>query len=126
MIWRVFRRVVSTASDEPAPTPANPWTGSGSEIFQAIEDEQIVNTALWIYLNAIIIHCKHVHGDWSLLRRAFIARNARGDKTYEAKVDGILQTRSNDRKPIAILEVKPFGRYHEKMNKDIVDSILIR
>jgi hypothetical protein len=109
--------IVSSASDEPstAPTPVSPWTGNGNEVFQAIEDEQMVNTALWLYLHGIIIHCKDVHGDWSLHRRAFIARNASGGKTYEARVDGVLQTRNNN-KPVAILEVKPFTRdYGDKM-----------
>ncbi|KAI0537292.1 hypothetical protein GGR58DRAFT_472484 [Xylaria digitata] len=78
-------------------------------VFKAIQDEQIVNTALIEYLNALAIHCTDVKADWTLHRLPLIARDHEGVKTYEARVDGYLKRRL-DEQPSAIIEVKPFDR----------------
>ena len=79
----------------------------------AIEDEQIVNTALLLFLIAVTIHDPEVKGYWSLSRQQFRVSNQtsgpRAKKVYEAWVDGVLRKRgSNEVK--AIVEVKPYLR----------------
>ncbi|KAI0098803.1 hypothetical protein GGR51DRAFT_537491 [Nemania sp. FL0031] len=91
----------------------SPFTGSIEDQFKAIQDEQIVNTALILFLNALTIHSA-LRADWTLHRRAFISRNRNGEKTYEARVDGLLRRRQDD-KPLAILEVKPFTRRKKRL-----------
>ncbi|KAI3331304.1 hypothetical protein F4824DRAFT_476196 [Ustulina deusta] len=76
---------------------------------KAIQDEQIVNTALILYLDAVTIHCPELEADWTLHRVPFISKDYVGNKTYEARVDGYLKRRS-DGEPLVILEVKPFLR----------------
>ncbi|KAI0810311.1 hypothetical protein GGR55DRAFT_646127 [Xylaria sp. FL0064] len=77
---------------------------------EAIEDEQIVNTALIEYLNALAIHHPQLEADWTLHRLPLVARNIRtGAKTYEARIDGYLRRR-RDNAPLVILEVKPHRR----------------
>ncbi|RWA10963.1 hypothetical protein EKO27_g4151 [Xylaria grammica] len=78
-------------------------------VFKAIQDEQIVNTALIEYLNALAIHCTQLEANWTLHRLPLIARDRAGLKTYEARVDGYLRRRE-DGQPLAIIEVKPFLR----------------
>lgn len=78
-------------------------------MFKAIQDEQIVNTALIEYLNALAIHCTELKANWTLHRLPLIARDHQGEKTYEARVDGYLRRR-RDGQPLAIIEVKPFTR----------------
>lgn len=90
-------------------SPANPsdpdWVEAAE--FKAANDEQIVNTALLLYLNALSIACPQVQGDWTLHRRQFVLKS-KGKKVYEARVDGYLRSRKNEVK--AIVEVKPFTR----------------
>ncbi|KAI1421868.1 hypothetical protein F5Y12DRAFT_664252 [Xylaria sp. FL1777] len=81
--------------------------------FGAIEDEQIVNTALIEYLNALAIHYPKLEADWTLHRLPLTARNNAGQKTYEARTDGYLKRRS-DGAPLVILEVKPHRRTPKK------------
>ncbi|KAI1345358.1 hypothetical protein F5Y01DRAFT_309122 [Xylaria sp. FL0043] len=76
----------------------SPFTGTLADQFKALQDEQIVNTAL-IFLQA----------DWTLHRRAFVVRDKDAQKTYEARVDGYLRRRKDDQ-PLVILEVKPYKR----------------
>ncbi|KAI1170048.1 hypothetical protein F4777DRAFT_570640 [Nemania sp. FL0916] len=107
----------STSKSSPGPsTPeppgtleaANPLDGiSPAQLFKAASDEQIVNTALLLLLNALSISCPEVQGDWTLHRRRF-ALQSKGNKVYEARVDGYL--RSRDNKVKAIVEVKPYTR----------------
>jgi len=78
-------------------------------MFQAIQDEQIVNTALIEYLNALVIHFTELKANWTLHRLPLVARDRQRVKTYEARVDGYLKRRQ-DGKPLAIIEVKPFRR----------------
>ncbi|KAF2965604.1 hypothetical protein GQX73_g7965 [Xylaria multiplex] len=82
-------------------------------VFKAIQDEQIVNTALIEYLNALAIHCTELEANWTLHRLPLIARDHTGTKTYEARVDGYLKSRQ-DEQPLAIMEVKPFTRKTKK------------
>ncbi|KAI1295919.1 hypothetical protein F5Y03DRAFT_399085 [Xylaria venustula] len=79
------------------------------KVFKAIQDEQIVNTALIEYLNALAIHCTQLQANWTLHRLPLIARDHHTTKTYEARVDGYLRRR-RDNMPLAIIEVKPFVR----------------
>ncbi|KAI0410438.1 hypothetical protein F5X98DRAFT_381798 [Xylaria grammica] len=72
-------------------------------------DEQIVNTALIEYLNALTIHYTQLEANWTLHRLPLVARDRAGKKTYEARVDGYLRRRE-DGQPLAIIEVKPFLR----------------
>jgi len=89
-------------------SPVSPLAGDSAAQFQAVEDEQIVNTALILYLNAITIHCRDVQADWTLHRRRFLLGST-SNKVYEARVDGIFRTRQNNEVK-AIVEVKPFLR----------------
>ncbi|KAI1287145.1 hypothetical protein F5Y03DRAFT_405770 [Xylaria venustula] len=91
-----------TPEDHPSPFLDPP-------MLKDIEDEQIVNTALIDYLNALAIHCKDLEADWTLHRLGFIARNNEGKKSYEARVDGYLKSR-NSGQPLVIVEVKPCSR----------------
>lgn len=72
----------------------------------AVEDEQIVNTALVMFLRALTMHFK-VQAHWSLKRQRFVF-GEKGDKVFEARVDGCLRSSRNQVK--AIIEVKPFLR----------------
>jgi hypothetical protein len=79
-----------------------------SEILHpATEDEQIVNTALILFLTEITLYFD-VRAKWSLHRKSFLFGKA-GKKAYEARVDGYLQT-FHDNQIKAIVEVKPFIR----------------
>ncbi|KAI0104626.1 hypothetical protein GGR51DRAFT_521573 [Nemania sp. FL0031] len=75
--------------------------------FKAANDEQIVNTALLLYLNALAISCSQVQGHWTLHRKRFVLES-KGEKVYEARVDGYLCSKDNEVK--AIVEVKPYTR----------------
>ncbi|KAI0435027.1 hypothetical protein F5Y09DRAFT_158661 [Xylaria sp. FL1042] len=75
----------------------------------AVVDEQIVNTALIEYLNALAIHYPELEADWTLHRLPLIAQNGDRGKTYEARIDGYLRRR-DDGMPLVILEVKPYQR----------------
>ncbi|KAI0154855.1 hypothetical protein GGR57DRAFT_98633 [Xylariaceae sp. FL1272] len=108
--------------DSPGSTKDASSVESGSETgslyldpyqLKAIEDEQIVNTALILFLNALTIHFPDLTADWTLHRLAFLCRNGNGEKTYEARVDGFLR-RQRDNEPLVILEVKPFRRDGER------------
>jgi len=78
---------------------------SGADL-QTVEDEQIVNTALILFLKAMTMHFD-LQAHWSLHRRAFKLGQS-GNEVYEARVDGYLC--SGDNKVKAILEVKRFRR----------------
>lgn len=105
------------ASAQGSISSSGPWPSSDSEWDAPAppsEDEQIVNTALVLFLNAIFIHCAKIKADWSLYRRSFTARDRGNQKTYEARVDGVLQHHQRDSQgdnpTLAIIEVKPFQR----------------
>ncbi|KAH9884034.1 hypothetical protein F4778DRAFT_800536 [Xylariomycetidae sp. FL2044] len=84
--------------------PVSPANLLDAAYLEVVSDEQIVNTALILYLNAISIHCEKVKADWTLHRKRFIVES-NDAKVYEARVDGYLRSRDNDVK--AIVEVKP-------------------
>ena len=79
------------------------------------EDEQIVNTALIIFLTTITMHFTNkVH--WSLERKAFQVC-AGMDKMFEARVDGILRSGNGENDDVlAIMEVKPCMRLLNRVN----------
>ncbi|KAI1422363.1 hypothetical protein F5Y12DRAFT_624094 [Xylaria sp. FL1777] len=107
---------LSNSPHTPSP-PATPEDYSSPFVdpstLKDIQDEQIVNTALIDYLNSLAIPCKELTADWKLHRLSLIARNSNREKTYEARVDGYLERRS-DRKPLVILEVKPCRRFNNE------------
>lgn len=75
---------------------------------QSISDEQIVNMALLLYLQALLINFRGIGADWTPERRALIVKNKNGQKAYEARVDGFLRYQNDAGNPImAIVEVKP-------------------
>ncbi|KAI0141198.1 hypothetical protein GGR57DRAFT_487535 [Xylariaceae sp. FL1272] len=80
---------------------------------KATEDEQIVNTALILFLNALTIHFPALAADWTLHRRAFRCFDQNNKKIYEARVDGVLRRKTN-KEPLVILEVKPYLRDSKK------------
>lgn len=77
----------------------------------AVKDEQIVNTALLLFLTAITMHF-NVQADWSLHRERFVLGEGT-KKIFEARVDGYLCSRGSIQVK-AIIEVKPIAR-----NKDL-------
>ncbi|KAF4457457.1 hypothetical protein F53441_507 [Fusarium austroafricanum] len=85
----------------------SPLSGEPAKNYQ-IEDEQIVNTALVLFLNALTLHCDLVQGEWTLYRQPFVVKDATKKKAYEARVDGLF--RINGKGTRAIVEVKPFVR----------------
>ncbi|KAI0808758.1 hypothetical protein GGR55DRAFT_650718 [Xylaria sp. FL0064] len=103
-------------SDTPStpPPPAIPEDHSSPFVdpvmLKDIQDEQIVNTALIDYLNALSIHCKALKSHWTLHRLALVARNNSKEKSYEARVDGYLKS-PRDGQPLVIAEVKPCRRW---------------
>ena len=106
----------SITSDSPAHlalselSSFSPFGGSSAGQLQAIQDEQIVNTSLILFLDAITIHCPEAKGAWSLHRHPFTMKDSQGQKIFEARVDGTLR-RGEDNEVVAIVEVKPFARY---------------
>lgn len=65
-------------------SPQFPLTGDFAWSLKDISDEQVVNKALLVYLDAIAIHCPLVKADWTLERRAFIVKDrgeVRGRRT---------------------------------------------
>lgn len=80
---------------------------SWEAFFPPTEDEQIVNAALLLFLNAITLHFK-ISAKWSLHRKAFRFGND-NNKIFEARVDGYLLCTADSRIK-AIVEVKPYLR----------------
>ena len=100
----------SSASAPPSTglTHASPVAKELAKYFPAAEDEAIVNTALLLFLNAIVMHFKEIDGTWSSHRKAFNVIDRAGNG-FEARVDGYLRRTEKD-DPMAILEVKPYIR----------------
>ncbi|GAM91164.1 hypothetical protein ANO11243_092110 [Dothideomycetidae sp. 11243] len=98
-------------------TPASPIRGLAAKDYKATRDESIVNTALCDLLAALILHCRDIRGHCSQWRAPFIVRNRGGGKIFEARVDGVLESRPHG-SIFAILEVKPFLRGHSKTSED--------
>jgi hypothetical protein len=85
-------------------SPCSPAGPEAAACFPPTKDEQIVNSALLLFLKAVTVHFVG-EANWSVQRKAFHVAN-KGDKIFEARVDGVLLRRS-DHQIMAILEVKP-------------------
>ncbi|KAJ9486606.1 hypothetical protein VN97_g6721 [Penicillium thymicola] len=92
-------------------SPFSPPTGDLGHAFKSISDEQIINTTLLLYLEALLINFGGIQADWTPERRALVVKRYNGQKVYEARVDGFLRYQRDQNNPImAIVEVKPFPR----------------
>lgn len=94
-------------------SPQTPLQSWGSSSAEAVEDEQIINTALILFLNALTLLCPEVTDHWSLFRRPFTYCSPTGEKVYEARVDGLLRSSTADSdgtEARIIVEVKPCYR----------------
>lgn len=93
----------------PSSSPFRPVTPVSKELANVLYppslDEQIVNCALVIFLNALTVHF-NIASNWTLHRKAFKA--VFGDASFEARTDGYL---NHAGQPKVILEVKPASRY---------------
>jgi hypothetical protein len=96
----------STRTD--VPDSASPVSKDIMAQYPPANDEQIVNVALVLLLNAVTMHFVP-NADWTFHRRAFQIGNKKSGKGFEARVDGFLRRLSDD-KVMAILEVKPCVR----------------
>lgn len=89
-------------------SPFSPPSGDLAHDLKSISDEQIVNMALLLYLQALLINFCGIGADWTPERRALIVKKKDGQKVYEARVDGFLRYQGDQNNPIlAIVEVKP-------------------
>lgn len=89
-------------------SPFSPPSADLPHNLQNISDEQIVNMALLLYLQALLINFRGIGADWTPERRALFVKNKNGQKVYEARVDGFLRYQNDLNNPImAIVEVKP-------------------
>ena len=85
----------------------SPFSPEAAASFPSTKDEQIVNLALVLFLKAVTVHFVG-SANWSIQRMAFHVAD-KEDKKFQARVDGVLLYRYDDR-VVAILEVKPFVR----------------
>ncbi|KKK12765.1 hypothetical protein P175DRAFT_0163601 [Aspergillus ochraceoroseus IBT 24754] len=102
------------ADDEesfPQPLPITPAAQAPEELqslmYPPTKDEQIVNTALVIFLNVLTIYfdnCKTCN--WTLYRKRFIANFTKA--SFEARIDGYLD--DGQENAYALIEVKPITR----------------
>ncbi|TVY79707.1 hypothetical protein Focb16_v008611 [Fusarium oxysporum f. sp. cubense] len=92
----------------------SPLSGEVGKQYQSIEDEQIVNTPLVLFLNALTLHCDYAQGAWTIYRKTFVVK-ASATKVYEARVDGLLRVKD---RTCAIVEVKPLIRYGSEKTLD--------
>jgi hypothetical protein len=90
------------------PDSVSPVSKGTMAQYPPTNDEQIVNVALVLLLNAVTIHFI-LNADWTFHRKAFQIGNKKSGKGFEARVDGLLRRLSDD-KVVAILEVKPCVR----------------
>ncbi|KAI1084508.1 hypothetical protein F5B20DRAFT_208879 [Whalleya microplaca] len=81
------------------------------------KDEQIVNSALILFLQAVTAFNANVKGHWSIERKAFHARTKDGEKIYRADTDGILELYSGHIS--ALVEVKRSDRVGVSVAKEI-------
>ncbi|KAB8264340.1 hypothetical protein BDV32DRAFT_160587 [Aspergillus pseudonomiae] len=101
-----------SAQETPAhetPSPFQPITPGPKELenvlYPPTKDEQIVNCALILFLNALTMHFNLTH-KWTLHRKAFKANFE--EASFEARIDGYLDDRRGKAK--VIVEVKPVKR----------------
>ncbi|CAI7592329.1 unnamed protein product [Penicillium glandicola] len=97
------------SSPSPSPSPVHlvsPITRElGNILYPPTKDEQIVNTALIVFLNALTIHFP-LSSKWTLHRNPFTATFK--DAQFEARTDGYLDSPGG--KPRVLIEVKPVLR----------------
>jgi hypothetical protein len=93
-------------------SPTSPISAKVAKLFQSFNDEQIVNTALILFLNALSMRCDEVTAHWTLQRQSFTV-GIGNETVYEARVDGFLRSPTGDVK--AIIEVKPCVRSQKSM-----------
>lgn len=101
------------SEDESSPSPSQspmhlvtPITRElGKILYPPTKDEQIVNTALIVFLNALTIHFP-LSSKWTLHRKPFIANFK--DAKFEARTDGYLDSPGG--KARVLIEVKPVLR----------------
>ncbi|KXG51993.1 uncharacterized protein PGRI_082770 [Penicillium griseofulvum] len=77
----------------------------GNILYPPTKDEQIVNTALIVFLDALTIHFD-LSSQWTLHRKAFTATFEQAE--FEARTDGYLDSPRG--KPRVLIEVKPVLR----------------
>lgn len=90
--------------------------GLASVLYPPSLDEQIVNCALVIFLNALTIHFD-IDSNWTLHRKAFKA--VFDGSSFEARVDGYLKHCGN---PKVIIEVKPASRSSKELSIQMQES----
>ena len=92
-------------------SPRSPLSGPKAKDYKAVEDEQIVNSALILFLQSLSLHYPSVPGEWSLYRQAFTLTDPSNSdsKVYEARVDGVFRDATSGL-PKMIVEVKPYLR----------------
>ncbi|GLA22769.1 hypothetical protein AnigIFM63326_005243 [Aspergillus niger] len=110
----------STGSLEVGNTPGtgdSPFPSPGPEelahkMYPQTKDEQIVNTALVDFLNALSIHFPQA-SEWTLHRKSLKAAFQSG--SFEARTDGYLEDGGSSERARALIEVKPMLR-KKKLN----------
>ena len=88
-----------------------------AKIEAATGDEQTVNTALILFLEAVTMHFT-TKVRWSLVQKSFQV-SAKGRKRFEAGVDGVLECRG---KTLAIVEAKPFLRVNARATIQVQET----
>ena len=108
--------LASESARSDIPESMSPLSGDMLKDFPAADDEQIVNSALVDFLNAVIIHFVR-KADWTLHRKIFrIGKSDKNNKEgFEARVDGFLRRRSDD-KVMAIVETKACMREEKEVD----------
>ncbi|KAE8349396.1 hypothetical protein BDV28DRAFT_141318 [Aspergillus coremiiformis] len=81
-------------------------------MYPQTKDEQIVNTALVDFLNALSMHFPQA-SDWTLHRKSFKAEFQHA--SFEARTDGYLEDGGSSERVRALIEVKPMIR-RKKLN----------
>lgn len=106
--------------DSPFPFPSSGFTPAGespanannSQPVPPTPDEQIVNTALILFLDALTMHFPGLTQYWTIQRYAF--KITCGSQQFEARTDGYLQDKVSG-KVRSIIEVKPHRRAKGKV-----------
>jgi hypothetical protein len=103
-------------------SPVAPISNEEGINYAAVEDEQVVNSALISFLQAITLYHPYVQGEWDYFRHPFVMKSNLNEKIYEARVDGLFRTYGFSN-PRMIVEVKPFLRY---LSLPVLDKIRIQ
>lgn len=98
----------------PEMTPSPPITPAArvpkefqGDLLVPTKDEQIVNTALAVFLDALTIHFGIINScSWTMHRKAFVA--VFEEAQFEARTDGYLD--DGNENPFVLIEVKPIPR----------------